>query len=100
MSKSSSLAGIVVLGLLAFRASAVSERDQWQTSYEFPGGTPQFEVDQLALPPKVERTDTGSGYHYRIEQPAGLRVGAGGPAFKYESLNGDIHIELSKQRNR
>ena len=54
----------------------------------------------IAVPPKVERTDTGSGFRYWIEQPAGLRVGGGGPAFKYASLNGDIHIELSKQRNR
>ncbi len=56
----------------------------------------EFELDSVALAPTVERIERGSKRGYRIEQPAGLRLGAGGPQFKFESLNGDVQIKRSE----
>lgn len=51
-----------------------------------------LEVEPVALPATVEHlTDNGSNL-YRIEKPAGLRVGAGGPSYRILSLNGDVRI--------
>ncbi len=52
----------------------------------------EFEVTELALPPRVERTERRGSSSYRIEQPAGLRVGAGGAAFSFASMNGDVYV--------
>ncbi len=52
----------------------------------------ELEVEPVALPATVEHlTDNGS-HLYRIEKPAGLRVGAGGPSYRISSLNGDVRI--------
>jgi len=53
----------------------------------------QLPVDALALPATVEHVETGGRHQYRIEQQAGVRIGAGGPRFTISSLNGDIHIQ-------
>jgi hypothetical protein len=53
----------------------------------------QLPVDALALPATVEHIETGGRHQYRIEQQAGVRIGAGGPRFTLSSLNGDIHIQ-------
>lgn len=52
----------------------------------------QMQVDALALPASVERTQLDGQNRYRIRQPAGLRVGAGGPTFSISSLNGELRI--------
>lgn len=52
----------------------------------------QMQVDALALPARVERTQLDGHNRYRIQQPAGLRVGAGGPTFSISSLNGELRI--------
>ena len=51
-----------------------------------------FDVDPLAMPARVEETTEDGRYQYRIEQPAGVRLGDGGPTFSFSSLNGDIRI--------
>ncbi len=55
--------------------------------------TSEFDVDALAIPARVEQTTQDGRYTYRIEQPAGIRLGAGGPTFTLTSLNGDIQIK-------
>ena len=53
----------------------------------------QLPVDSLALPAKVEHVEKGGHHQYRIEQHAGVRIGAGGPTFTITSMNGDIRIQ-------
>lgn len=53
----------------------------------------QLPVDALAIPATVEHIETGGRHQYRIEQPAGVRIGAGGPRFTISSMNGDIRIQ-------
>ena len=53
----------------------------------------QLPVDALALPATVEHIETGGHHKYRIEQQAGVRIGAGGPKFTISSMNGDIRIQ-------
>ncbi|MGA9573077.1 MAG: hypothetical protein WBS20_03920 [Lysobacterales bacterium] len=53
----------------------------------------QLPVGALALPATVEHTETAGRHQYRIEQPAGVRIGAGGPRFTIHSMNGDIRIQ-------
>ena len=53
----------------------------------------QLPVDPLTLPAKVEHTEKNGRHQYRIEQHAGLRIGAGGPTFTISSMNGDIRIQ-------
>jgi DUF4097 and DUF4098 domain-containing protein YvlB len=53
----------------------------------------QLPVDALALPARVEHIESGGRHQYRIEQQAGVRIGAGGPTFTISSLNGDIRIQ-------
>ena len=53
----------------------------------------QLPVDALALPATVEHIETGGHHKYRIEQHAGVRIGAGGPRFTISSMNGDIRIQ-------
>lgn len=53
----------------------------------------QLPVDALALPATVEHIETAGRHQYRIEQQAGVRIGAGGPKFTISSMNGDIRIQ-------
>lgn len=53
----------------------------------------QLPVDGLAMPAKVEHTESNGHHTYRIEQQAGVRIGAGGPTFTISSMNGDIRIQ-------
>jgi hypothetical protein len=55
----------------------------------------QLPVDTLAIPATVEHTETDGRHQYRIAQPAGVRIGAGGPTFTISSMNGDIRIQKS-----
>ena len=55
----------------------------------------QLPVDPLSLPAKVEHTEKNGRHQYRIEQHAGVRIGAGGPIFTISSMNGDIRIQKS-----
>lgn len=53
----------------------------------------EFEVAPLAIPAEVEEFEEGGRYRYRITQPAGIRLGGGGPLFSFSSINGDVRIE-------
>lgn len=55
-----------------------------------------FNVEPLALPTKLDKQELDDRLSYRIEQPAGVRVGAGGPTFTFTSLNGDVRIRENK----
>ena len=52
----------------------------------------ELEIEPVALPATVEQVVDDGSHHYRIEKPAGLRVGAGGPSYRISSLNGDVRI--------
>ena len=56
----------------------------------------EFDLEPLALPAKVEQRKEDGRFVYHIEQAAGIRLGAGGPTFSIESLNGDLRIRRSK----
>jgi hypothetical protein len=55
-----------------------------------------FDVEPMTLPAKVERQQHDDRIGYRLEQPAGIRLGAGGPTFTFASLNGDVRIVKNK----
>jgi hypothetical protein len=55
-----------------------------------------FDVEPVALPIKLDKQERDEKFSYRIEQPAGLRVGAGGPTITFASLNGDVRIRKNK----
>lgn len=55
-----------------------------------------FEVEPLALLPKLDKEAASDAFHYRFERAAGVRVGAGGPTFTFASLNGDVRIVKNK----
>jgi hypothetical protein len=52
----------------------------------------EFDLEPLALPAKIERGRRDQRDIYRIQQAAGVRLGAGGPTFNIASLNGDVRI--------
>ncbi|MEN7343423.1 MAG: hypothetical protein AAAFM81_10790 [Pseudomonadota bacterium] len=53
----------------------------------------EIDVDELDVEPAIETKKRGGRLHYKIRQPAGLRVGNGnGATFHVESLNGDVSI--------
>jgi hypothetical protein len=56
----------------------------------------EFELEPLTLPPKVEQKNEDGKFVYRVEHAAGVRLGAGGPTFSIESLNGDLRIRKGK----
>jgi hypothetical protein len=58
--------------------------------------TSDFDLEPLALPAKVEQQQRDGRFVYHIEQAAGIRLGAGGPTFNIESLNGDLRIRKSR----
>lgn len=51
-----------------------------------------FDIEPLAATPTVDREERDSGSLYRIDQKAGVRLGAGGPTFTFASLNGDVRF--------
>ncbi len=51
-----------------------------------------LDVEPVALPATVEHVTDNGRQAYRIEKPAGLRVGAGGPSYRISSMNGDVRI--------
>ena len=55
-----------------------------------------FDVEPMTIPAKVERQQHDDRIGYRLEQPAGIRLGAGGPTFTFASLNGDVRIVKNK----
>jgi hypothetical protein len=55
-----------------------------------------FDVEPMMLPAKIEKQERDDRYGYRIVQPAGVRLGAGGPTFTFASLNGDVRILKNK----
>lgn len=55
-----------------------------------------FEVEPVALPMKIEKNARDDQWSYRVQQAAGLRLGAGGPTFTFASLNGDVRILKNK----
>jgi hypothetical protein len=52
----------------------------------------ELEAEPVALPATIEHLTNNGSHLYRIEKPAGLRVGAGGPSYRISSLNGDVRI--------
>lgn len=55
----------------------------------------EFDVDPLAMPAQIDQFEEDGSYRYRIAQPAGVRLGGGGPLFSFSSMNGDIQIEMN-----
>jgi hypothetical protein len=55
-----------------------------------------FPVDPLAIPARIEQRQSGDGYRYRIEQPAGASIAGGGPTFNVASINGDVRIQKAQ----
>jgi hypothetical protein len=55
-----------------------------------------FDVEPMTLPAKIEKQELEDRFGYRIVQPAGVRLGAGGPTFTFASLNGDVRIVKNK----
>lgn len=55
-----------------------------------------FDVEPMPLPAKVDKRQRDDTFTYRIQQPAALRVGSGGPTFTMASLNGDVRILKNK----
>lgn len=51
-----------------------------------------MDVEPVAMPAAVTRSESGSGVKFKIEKPVGLRIGRGGPRFEVESLNGDVRL--------
>lgn len=58
--------------------------------------TSEIPVNPLAIPARVEQTESGGRNHYRIEQAAGVRLADGGPVFSVTSMNGDLRIQELK----
>jgi len=56
----------------------------------------EFDLEPLALPAKIDQHKEDGRFVYHVEQAAGIRLGAGGPTFNIESLNGDLRIRKSK----
>jgi hypothetical protein len=55
-----------------------------------------FDVEPMPFPAKVDKQQRDDRFMYRIQQPAALRVGNGGPTFTMASLNGDVRILKNK----
>ena len=52
----------------------------------------ELPVDAFAPPASVEQVAADGRTQYRIQQLAGLRIGAGGPVYTVGSVNGDLKI--------
>jgi hypothetical protein len=55
-----------------------------------------FDVEPTMLPAKMENQERDDRFGYRIVQPAGVRLGAGGPTFTFASLNGNVRIRKNE----
>lgn len=53
----------------------------------------ELPVGPFALPATMERVVDDSRTRYRVQQLAGLRLGAGGPVYAIKSMNGDVRIK-------
>ncbi|MDJ0653822.1 MAG: hypothetical protein QNJ40_06705 [Xanthomonadales bacterium] len=51
-----------------------------------------FDARPVALEMTVDKQRIGDTNRYRVEQPAGLQIGSGGPRFQFKSINGDVEI--------
>lgn len=54
-------------------------------------------VDALTLPVTVEQSEKDGRKNYRVQQMAGVRMGAGGPTYTITSMNGDLNIRNRTQ---
>ncbi|HZW59356.1 MAG TPA: hypothetical protein VFE85_03610 [Woeseiaceae bacterium] len=52
----------------------------------------EFAVAPFELPATIETIAGDGGTRYRIQQLAGLRIGAGGPLYSITSLNGNLSV--------
>ncbi len=52
----------------------------------------EFPLQSFALPATVEHSTEDGRERYRIQQLAGIRIGAGGPIYSIASMNGDVRI--------
>jgi hypothetical protein len=52
----------------------------------------ELPVGAFELPASVEQTVEDGRTRYRIQQLAGVRIGAGGPVYSVASMNGDLRI--------
>jgi len=53
---------------------------------------PVWPFEPFELPATVEQIVEDSRARYRIQQMAGMRIGAGGPTYSIASINGDLRI--------
>ena len=53
----------------------------------------ELPVGPFELPASVERIVEDGRTRYRIQQLAGIRIGAGGPTYSVASINGDLNIK-------
>lgn len=59
----------------------------------FNGGvSSELPIGPFQLPASVEQIVEDGRTRYRIQQLAGIRIGAGGPSFSVASINGDLRI--------
>jgi hypothetical protein len=52
----------------------------------------ELPVDTFSLPTTVEQVVDDGRKRYRVQQLAGVRIGAGGPIYEIASINGDVRI--------
>lgn len=52
----------------------------------------EIPVDTFSLPATVEHVVDDGRKRYRVQQLAGVRIGAGGPIYTIASINGDVRI--------
>lgn len=53
----------------------------------------ELPIGPFALPATVEQVVDEGRTRYRVQQLAGLRVGAGGPVYAIKSMNGDVRVK-------
>lgn len=53
----------------------------------------EFGLESFMPPATVEQVSDGGRTLYRVQQQAGLRIGAGGPVFSISSMNGDVRVK-------
>ena len=52
----------------------------------------ELPVSSFELPASVETITEDGRTRYRVQKLAGVRIGAGGPAWSVASINGDLRI--------
>tara|TARA_R110002096_G_scaffold2619_5_gene13592 strand:+ start:33389 stop:34222 length:834 start_codon:yes stop_codon:yes gene_type:complete len=53
----------------------------------------EFGLESFMPPATVEQVTDEGRTLYRVQQQAGLRIGAGGPVFSISSMNGDVRVK-------